>query len=121
MKFDYFWDEKIGPVLILNVKNKDYGLCLCHRKQERSVPFFGLEKYLCARCLGLFFGGCLGIALNQINFDLPPFLATLCLLPMLVDGFSQAFRIRESNNKLRVLTGFLFGFGLPSMLNFVLT
>jgi uncharacterized membrane protein len=121
MKFDYFWDKKIGPIFIINIKNKDYGLCLCHRMPERSIPFFGIEKYLCARCLGLSLGGSLGIILNQIGYYVSPILALICLIPMLIDGFSQAFHLRESNNYLRLSTGFFFGFGLPSMLKFFLT
>jgi len=121
MKFDYFWDKKIGPIFIINIKNKNYGLCLCHRRPERSIPFFGVEKYLCARCLGLSLGGSLGIVLNQIDFFVSPILTLLLLVPMLIDGFSQAFQLRESNNKLRLLTGFLFGFGMPSMLHYLFT
>ena len=121
MKFDYFWDKKIGPILIVNINNRDYGLCLCHRKPERSIPFFGLERYLCARCLGLLIGGTLGLILNQFNFFIPLVFSLVLLTPLLIDGFSQAFQRRESNNRLRVVTGFLFGLGLPSVLHFLFT
>ena len=121
MEFDYFWDKKIGPVLIVNIHDKIFGLCLCHRKPERSIAFFGLERYLCARCLGLLFGGTLGLVLNQFNFFIPLFFSLILLIPLLIDGFSQAFQMRESNNRLRVVTGFLFGLGFPSMLHFLFT
>lgn len=118
MKFDYFWDKKIGPILIVNIKNRDYGLCLCHRMPKRSIPFFGLERFLCARCLGLLLGGILGIIIYRLDFKLPPIFGFLCLIPMLLDGFSQAFKLRQSNNELRLITGFLFGFGMTPVLNF---
>jgi uncharacterized membrane protein len=120
MKFDYFWDKKIGPILIANIKNRNYGLCLCHRMQERSIPFFGLERYLCARCLGLLLGGIFGIIIYRLDFNLPPIFGFLCLIPMLLDGFSQAFKLRQSTNELRLLTGFLFGFGMTPVLNLLL-
>jgi uncharacterized membrane protein len=121
MKFDYFWDKKIGPIFIVNIQNKYYGLCLCHRNPEKSIPFFGLEKYLCARCLGLSFGGSLGLILNYLDISFPLIPATFLLVPMLIDGFSQAFRLRESNNILRLVTGFLFGLGIPTILNHILS
>jgi uncharacterized membrane protein len=119
MKFDYFWDEKIGPVVIFTFQNRNYGLCFCHRIPERSIPFLGLENYLCARCTGLAVGGALGLVLNCTYISFPPIPAALLLIPMLLDGFSQAFWLRISNNPLRFVTGFLFGLGMPSMLNFI--
>jgi uncharacterized membrane protein len=119
MKFDFFWDGKIGPVFIININNRDYGICLCHRIEERSIRFFGLGKYLCARCLGILLGGIIGIIINRLIFNVPPLFGFLCLLPMLIDGFSQSFGLRQSNNELRLLTGFLFGFGMTPVLNFL--
>ena len=34
------------------------------------------------------------------------------LIPSLLDGFTQLFSIRESNNLLRLLTGLMGGVGL---------
>jgi len=119
MKFDFFWDKKIGPIFIISINNRDFGLCLCHRMKERSIRFFGLEKYLCARCLGLLLGGIIGILIFYLNFIVMPIFGFLCLIPMLIDGFSQALRLRESTNELRLITGFLFGFGMIPVLNFL--
>jgi uncharacterized membrane protein len=35
----------------------------------------------------------------------------LLLLPMLIDGYTQLWKWRTSNNTLRFLTGFSFGLG----------
>jgi uncharacterized membrane protein len=37
-------------------------------------------------------------------------------MPMTADGISQLAGFRESNNGLRLLTGFMFTFGFMSML-----
>ena len=119
MNLDYFWDRRIGPVLVIRINEHNFGLCLCHRMKERSIWFFGLEKYLCARCLGILLGGLLGILLFRVLYQIPPIGAFLLLIPMLIDGFSQAFGWRDSTNQLRLITGFLFGLGMAPVLEMI--
>lgn len=118
-RIDFFWDQSIGPVLVIIIRNQPYGLCLCHRLEERSIWFFGLERYLCARCIGLLLGGLIGISIFRLGFQLPVVTGLLFLIPMTIDGLTQAFGLRESTNSLRVTTGFLFGLGMPPMLSFL--
>ena len=40
----------------------------------------------------------------------------LLLLPLVLDGFLQMLRERESTNAVRLVTGFLFGVGLQFFL-----
>lgn len=117
MKLDYFWDQRIGPVIVIGIRSHNFGLCLCHRMEGRSIPFFGLERYLCARCLGLLFGGIIGISIFRLGFPLPALAGFLFIMPMIIDGCTQAFGLRESTNELRLVSGFLFGLGLPPVLN----
>jgi uncharacterized membrane protein len=85
--------------------------------KERSIWFFGLGDYLCARCLGLLLGGLIGILLFRVWYQIPPIGAFFLVIPMLIDGFSQAFGWRESTNELRLTTGFLFGLGMAPLLD----
>ena len=84
---------------------------LCHQKPERS---FCIRKYqfpFCARCSGILFGlltGLLFLLFVQLeNFYLMVFL----WVPMIIDGLIQKYTSYLSNNRRRLKTGFLFGFG----------
>ncbi len=108
--------DKIGPTLVFHFFNKEFGICFCHHDPAKSIPFFGLEKIFCSRCLGGLFGilaGVIFFAVFRISISLP--LAALLALPLLVDGFSQLLGFRESNNYLRFTTGLLFGFTINSI------
>jgi uncharacterized membrane protein len=105
------WDNNIGPILFLNIRNRKFGFCFCHRIKERSIWFFGLENYLCSRCLGILIGGLLGLILVIYQYQIEIIWSVLLILPLIIDGFLQALHYRESNNMLRLTTGFLFGVG----------
>ncbi len=85
-------------------------LVLCHRMPERSLLIKGYP-ILCYRCIGLVIGFILAFILNQ--FELNLIFLSLLTLPFIVDGGTQFFRLRESNNALRLITGTLFGFSIP--------
>ncbi|MFN2239592.1 MAG: DUF2085 domain-containing protein, partial [Thermoanaerobaculia bacterium] len=76
----------------------------------RSLEISGVPMPICARCFAIYAGALLGIALF---LAIPPLQRTpmsgwillLALLPMVLDGGTQAIRIRESTNALRLLTG----------------
>jgi uncharacterized membrane protein len=121
MKFKSAIDEQLGPILYIQIRNRKYGLCFCHRKKDRAIIFLGLENYLCSRCLGLLFGGILGILLLGIRVEISLVFVILLMIPMLLDGFLQLFYLRESNNFIRLITGFGFGLSLPLFINFIFT
>ncbi len=106
------WNDGIGPVLFLNSGNRKIGLCFCHRRKDRSIRFFGLEKVFCSRCLGILLGGTVGLAAVIFHYRIDPAWSLLLMLPLVFDGFLQLFRERESTNAVRLVTGFLFGVGL---------
>ncbi len=106
------WDKQIGPILCLQVFDKKFSLCACHRLPERSIKCFGLEKYFCSRCLGILFGGITGLVFISLNFHISILYAIILVLPLIVDGLTQAAGMRESTNLLRLITGILFGFSL---------
>lgn len=111
MRLSYDWEDEIGPVIRLHTSHRVVGLCFCHRRKDRSVPFFGLEKYLCARCIGLVIGLPAGILTFLLSGGLNITLSVGLMLPLLLDGFSQAMGYRESNNILRLTSGFIFSIG----------
>ncbi|AAP09126.1 MULTISPECIES: DUF2085 domain-containing protein [Bacillus] len=86
----------------------------CHRRLDRS--FFKLQKYipLCARCTGML----IGILMFPIYFYMTPsFLLAIILsffaqIPLLIDGFTQKWKWRNSSNLLRITTGVLSGNGM---------
>ena len=110
------WDTDVGPIVFLNIKNRRFGLCFCHRRKDRSIWFFGLEHFLCSRCLGILFGGTIGLIFVILQYRIDLFWSIFLMLPLIIDGFLQALHFRESNNMLRLTSGFLFGVGLQFFL-----
>ena len=114
--FTIEWDTDVGPILFLNLENKRFGLCFCHRRKDRTIWFFGLENIFCSRCLGILIGGTVGLICVLYQYRIDLFWSVLLLLPLILDGFLQAFGYRESNNIVRLVTGFIFGVGLQFFL-----
>jgi uncharacterized membrane protein len=110
---EFFVDEKIGPMIIFNISHYQFVFCFCHRMKDRSIWFFGLERWFCSRCLGILLGGGNGMLLALMNIRFPFYWMVLLMIPLIIDGFSQASGYRKSTNILRFLTGFLFGCALP--------
>jgi len=114
--FEFVWDARVGPVLLLNVGQKRLGFAFfCHRQPERSFAIRGHQFPVCSRCTGLLLGFFGFIVLALFNVQIPLFAGLIMLVPMAIDGTSQLTGLRESNNLLRLLTGFLFTFGFMSL------
>jgi uncharacterized membrane protein len=99
----------------ITIKNYQLNLTTCHRLPERSFFFRGKQFPVCARCTGINIPFLLlpFFALNfiEINLTISFFLMT----PVIIDGLTQAFCNRESNNYLRLITGLMMGLGLVSL------
>ena len=116
-----------------------FGDINCHQKHERSWEINGNQMPVCTRDVGIFFGfsiGCLFFFFRGFNrwtirdtflsvfpdewiegiYERDLRLFSVCailaigLAPMGVDGFSQLLLSYESNNPLRIVTGFGSGF-----------
>jgi uncharacterized membrane protein len=106
------WITGIGPVVSIKSERKKFSLCLCHHKPERAIPFFGVEHYLCARCLGICFGGIMGISVLSLKIIPSLVVSLLLMIPLVIDGFLQLLTDYESKNSIRLVTGLLFGIAI---------
>ena len=89
---------------------------ICHRIPERSFFIKGHQFPVCARCTGLYTGLITYLITNHFyphNYDLNMLIISIILLiPVSIDGTTQYFELRKSNNILRLITGFIGGIGL---------
>ena len=115
-KFEIKWDRRAGPILLIKLGKRKFGLAFCHRLENRSFKVFGHVMPICARCTGQIIGFIVFLIIYHLNLTLPPILASILILPLLLDGFSQLFTLRKSNNALRFITGIIFALGLSSLM-----
>lgn len=87
------------------------GALTCHQIYERSFTFKGYQFPVCARCTGIFLGNIIAIFLCLIKVRISLKICGLLILTMACDGLLQLFKIKESNNIRRLITGFLAGIG----------
>jgi len=117
----------------------------CHQKHERSYSINENQMPVCARCLGMFVGGSVGLlfmSLNKGGYDLKDtlldtlnldlsmsekkklsmliFIGAIFALPLILDGTIQLFADYESFNEFRTFTGLLFGFGFSVFISAML-
>ncbi|MBE6486128.1 MAG: DUF2085 domain-containing protein [Methanosphaera stadtmanae] len=92
---------------------------LCHQRPDRSFFIHGHQLPLCARCTGFVVGT---IIFCIYSYFVPIFysyklliLSIIFQLPYIIDGTTQFFEFRESNNILRFITGFVGAIGLILM------
>jgi uncharacterized membrane protein len=87
----------------------------CHHMPERSFFYKGKQFPVCARCTGTYIGY-IAIFIFAITLTYIPLLWSFALLlPALIDGLTQAYCHRKSNNILRLITGIMLGVGLSSL------
>ncbi len=89
---------------------------ICHRKPKRSFFIKGHQFPVCARCTGFYISLVLYFIYTYffyVDYSLLLLtIAVLLLVPTGIDGFTQLFELRESNNTLRLITGLMGGLGL---------
>lgn len=102
------WDGVASPIF------RTYRF-FCDQLPTHSFFIGGYQICLCARCLAIYSSLLIGGLLLAYLRKRRPIKAlafwtwVLLVLPMALDGGTQFFGWRESNNALRVLTGVLFG------------
>ncbi len=89
----------------------------CHQLADRSYFINGNQMPFCARDLGLFIGLVLGSGIVTFyRYKIHPVFVLIGLLPIALDGGVQMLTDYESNNTLRMITGFIAGFVLALLL-----
>jgi len=90
-------------------------ITFCHRKPERSFFWKGKQFPVCSRCTGIHIGYTAFPFFMFNVFTLNIWWTIALILPTYIDGLTQAFFKRESNNILRVTTGIMAGIGGVSL------
>lgn len=110
------FDDKIGPILCITIRNRRFGFCFCHHDPKRSIKFLGIERFLCARCTGILIGLIITYLFGLWKY-FGLFWALIFVIPLIIDGFTQLFQWRESYNEIRLITGILTGISIPIFCN----
>ena len=89
---------------------------------ERLMLISGSPLPLCYRCTGIYTGVFTSFAylfiFKRLHGNKPVSLtaaifSTLCVIPLMFDGFASFTGLYETTNTIRLLTGALFGVNLP--------
>ena len=95
----------------------DYFKIICHRIPKRCYKIDDKVIPLCSRCFGFYIFTTIGILSSYLFNIAVLFRKTTMLiliiispLPLIIDGTTQLFKYRESNNHLRFTTGSIAGF-----------
>lgn len=91
----------------------------CHRRFDRSIKIKSYTSPLCARCSAVFIGYLFLPLTFLFSNSLFWWYIPVLMIPLLIDGYSQKWNWRESNNVVRIITGFLFGLGQCIMIVFM--
>lgn len=88
-------------------------LLFCHGIPSRCLTLWNVPMPICARCTAIYAGMLMSVLLFAVLPRLPEIAARVALIAataaITLDGVTQAVRLRESTNDLRLITGFAFG------------
>jgi len=99
---------------------------ICNQYPTHCFYLFGSNMGLCARCLFIYAAITL-MALFRVIYVYDPLnqiiivASGVLIVPMLIDGLTQLYGLRISNNYLRAITGFAGGIGLFLLLDIIRT
>lgn len=97
------------------------GFSVCHQIPERTLHFGKIFMPVCSRCSGIYIGFLVSIIFLFLTFrkkesDLPPVyvmvFAAVFILSTIADSILSYFGVYQTNNTLRLITGYLFGAGI---------
>ena len=86
----------------------------CHGIVSRCFLLWGAPMPICARCTGIYLGLFAGLTIFLLlgrtgRIAFPTSALFVSIAPLALDGVSQALRLRESTNELRIVTGLIAG------------
>ena len=87
---------------------------MCHGRTERCLLLWNTPMPICSRCVGIYAGALMSLALftasaRRWNREFASPAAFVLMVPLAIDGITQAVGLRESTNGLRLVTGLLAG------------
>ena len=91
---------------------------MCHGIPSRCLTLWNVPMPICARCTAIYAGFFAGLmtflAIRTDRLRTLRWFAIVAVLPLALDGLTQAAGLRESTNTLRMATGLLaaFAFGM---------
>ena len=106
------WEQFLIRVFVDNLTLCKYWRC--HQLSERSFFVRGRQFHLCARCTGIITGYFLSPLAYFTLGEEVTFYFIICAMIIALDGFTQLWKLRESANILRFVTGLSFGLTFPS-------
>jgi uncharacterized membrane protein len=94
---------------------------ICHQYPPRCLYIFNNPIGLCARCFAfyttMFICALLKLFITyDINKKIETPLFVILILPLIIDGTTQYFQIRESTFLIRTITGIMGGMGVSIIL-----
>lgn len=96
----------------------------CHRIPERTLKIRNFYFPVCARCTGIYIGYFAFFIFFLLFYVQSSytmiFIAFGMMIPTFLDGITQFFGFRESNNTLRFSTGLIAGVGLGILIFFMI-
>ena len=124
LKFGKDIGGKSGTAIDSGLQSPDSSKVLrfiCHRIPARTFNIKGHYFPVCSRCTGLYMGVVLCLIYISLFYILyTPILLLLSvfmMIPTFIDGITQLFGFRYSNNILRFSTGLIAGVGLIIFIN----
>ena len=88
----------------------------CHGIPERCLNIRGKRMTICARCFGSTIGHIISIILFLLGRLPSIYIASMLIVIMLTDWSLQAFMKIPSTNFRRVITGFIGGLGIGTII-----
>jgi uncharacterized membrane protein len=104
----------------LNLFDK-IGFSVCHQIPERTITFGETDMPVCARCMGIYIGFMFSIILMLIIYrkkesGFPPIyviiLSIVFIISAGIDGLLSYMKVYETNNIIRIITGYVSGLGI---------
>ncbi|HHT78855.1 MAG TPA: DUF2085 domain-containing protein [Actinobacteria bacterium] len=105
---------------LLDIFNK-IGFSVCHQIPERTISFGTKSMPVCSRCMGIYIGFMFSIIIMLIIFrkkesGFPPVYIIISSIIFIIsagiDGLFSYMGIYETNNIIRITTGYLSGMGI---------
>lgn len=94
---------------------------ICHQKEERCFKIYNYIFPICARCTGIIISFILVLVLLSLKKYVNIIISIFFLLVMCLDWGLQYFKIKESTNTRRFLTGLIGGFGMSYLYYYIIT